>query len=116
MKRNHILIWIVCLSAAFLLTACGSSAGSGTAPEQETGPSAKMVGRDEIIDSVVENFSLLAAIPRPSHHEEAISDFFVQWAKEQGLEPVQDDYYNVMFDVPASENMENYPLICGRIK
>ena len=29
MKRKRILIWIMCLSAALLLTACGSSTGSG---------------------------------------------------------------------------------------
>ncbi len=109
MKRNRILTGIVCL-AALLLTACGSSTAGGPAPAPTADVPTETLSRDAIIDSVVENFSLLAAIPRPSHHEKAISDFFVQWAKDQGLEPVQDAHYNVMFDVPASENMEDYPL------
>ncbi len=66
---------------------------------------------DEIIDTVISNFELLAKIPRPSHHEKAVSDFFVSWAKEQGLDPVQDSHNNVMFNVPATKGYENKPLV-----
>jgi di/tripeptidase len=58
---------------------------------------------EEIIDTVVDNFMLLTQVPRPSHHEERISNYLMDWAKEQGLNPVQDSVYNVMFDVPATQ-------------
>ena len=65
---------------------------------------------EEIIAYVVENFERLAAVPRPSHHEEKIGAFFMNWAKEQGFSPVQDEVGNIMFDVPATEGMESLPL------
>jgi len=60
---------------------------------------------------VIENFVALSEIPRPSHHEEKVSAFFVGWAKELGLEPVQDKVLNVIFDVPATEGFEDYPRV-----
>ena len=38
----------------------------------------------EIIDAAVGNFMLLAEVPRPSHHEEKISAFLMDWAKGLG--------------------------------
>ena len=64
----------------------------------------------EIIDIVVDNFMPLTQVPRPSHHEEQISNWLADWAKEHGFNPVQDSVYNVMFDVPATAGMENKPL------
>ena len=60
----------------------------------------------EIIDTIVDNFMLLSKVPRPTHHEEKISNYLVEWAKEQGLNPIQDEVYNIMFDVPATKGME----------
>ena len=60
---------------------------------------------------VIENFVALSKVPRPSHHEEKVSAFLVGWAKEQGLEPVQDEVLNVIFDVPATEGCEDYPRV-----
>ena len=64
----------------------------------------------EIIDSVVDNFLQIAKVPRPSHHEEKISQFLMDWATYQGLNPVRDDYNNVMFEIPATKGMEDIPL------
>ena len=63
------------------------------------------------MEEVVGNLSLLTQVPRPSHHEEKISAYFMNWAKEQGFEPVQDESLNVMFDVPATAGMETKPLV-----
>ena len=60
---------------------------------------------------VIENFVALSQVPRPSHHEEKASAFFMQWAEDQGLEPVQDEVLNVIFDVPATEGYEDYPMV-----
>ena len=37
-----------------------------------------------IIDLVVDNMKRLAKVPRPSHHEQEISEYLMDWAKEQG--------------------------------
>lgn len=87
----------LCLAFSFILSSCGQASHKMT-PEK-------------IIDTVVGNFMQIAEVPRPSHHEEKISDFFVAWAEDQDLEPVQDDYYNVMFNVPATKGHENKPLV-----
>lgn len=63
-----------------------------------------------IIDTVVDNFMLLAAIPHPSHHEERISDFLLEWAEGEGYEAVQDEVNNIIFDVPATAGMEGLPF------
>ena len=64
----------------------------------------------EIIDTVINNFLEVAKIPRPSHHEEKISQFLMDFAKNQGLNPVRDDYNNVMYEIPATKGLENKPL------
>ncbi len=64
---------------------------------------------------VIENFVALSQVPRPNGHEEKISAFFKQWAEEQGLNPVQDEVLNVVFDVPATKGYEDWPMVCRRI-
>ncbi len=64
-----------------------------------------------IVSEVVNGMTLLTAVPRPSHHEEKISAFFMDWAKDHGFEPHQDECLNVMFEVPATPGMENSPLV-----
>lgn len=107
------------LSLAFMavllcaLSACGSQA-SNSQPAADTSKSSESsleaASDAEIIDVVVDNFMLLAKVPRPSHHEEKISAFLMDWAKDQGFSPVQDASLNVMFDVPATKGMEDKPL------
>ena len=64
----------------------------------------------EIIDTVINNFLEVAKIPRPSHHEEKISQFLMDFAKNQGLNPVRDNYNNVIYEIPATKGLENKPL------
>lgn len=65
----------------------------------------------KIINSVVDNFMLLTKVPRPSHHEEKISAYLVSWARNKGLNPIKDNFNNVMFDVKATKGMKNKPLV-----
>ena len=58
----------------------------------------------------MDNFNLLAEVPRPSHHEKKISNFLMKWAKEQGFEVAQDGLYNLKIEVPATEGFEKRPL------
>ena len=64
----------------------------------------------EIIDAVIDNFLEIAKIPRPSHHEEKISQFLMDFAINQGLNPVRDNYNNVMYEIPATKGLEDKPL------
>ena len=64
----------------------------------------------EIIDTVIENFLEVSKIPRPSRHEERISQFLMDFASSQGLNPIRDNYNNVMYEIPATKGMEDKPL------
>jgi dipeptidase D len=65
---------------------------------------------ETILESVLEEFAKLAAIPRPSKHEERVSNFFKKFFKEQGLSVVQDNFNNIIAEIPASAGNENAPL------
>ena len=64
----------------------------------------------EIIDTVIKNFLEISKIPRPSRHEERISQFLMDFASSQGLNPIRDNYNNVMYEIPATKGMEDKPL------
>ncbi len=53
------------------------------------------------------NFYELTQIPRPSHHEEQIRSFMVNFGKSLGLETIQDEAGNVIIRKPATPGMEN---------
>ena len=53
-------------------------------------------------------FSEICAIPHGSYHEKAVSDYVVAFAKEHGLEYVQDEMFNVIIRKPASKGYEEY--------
>ena len=93
-------IMSILLALMMALTLCFAAAAHGEALKKD----------GEIIDGVMEDFLKLTKVPRPSHHEEKISAFLMDWAREQGLEPVQDKELNVMFDVPATPGYEDRPL------
>ena len=58
-------------------------------------------------ERVFHYFEEITKIPHPSYHEEKISAYLVDFAKEHGLEYYQDDLYNVIIIKEASEGMEN---------
>ena len=65
---------------------------------------------EKILDGVLEEFSKLAAIPRPSKHEEQVSNFLKKFFEEHGLEVVQDEFKNIIAEADASPGKENFPL------
>lgn len=65
----------------------------------------------QIINKVVDNFKLLAMVPRPSHHERLISDLLAGWGDKQGFIVNQDKHNNIMFQVPATPGYEALPLV-----
>ena len=60
-------------------------------------------------DQIIRNFLSLAAIPRKSHHEEAVSLFLRDWAAERGLAVCRDDAGNIIIDKKASPGNEDAP-------
>lgn len=56
-------------------------------------------------------FQVIAAIPRPSYHEQAISDFVVAFAKDRQYEVHQDAMKNVIVKAAASAGYEAAPSV-----
>lgn len=57
-------------------------------------------------------FRQISNIPRESHHEQEISDFLLNFAKDRNLEVIQDDENNVIIKKPATPGYEDTPTIC----
>ncbi|MDY3118017.1 MAG: aminoacyl-histidine dipeptidase [Peptoniphilus sp.] len=60
---------------------------------------------------VLKFFAEITDIPRCSKEEEKISNYLVQWAKERGLDVVQEESNNVIIRKPASKGYENEPTV-----
>ncbi|MDO5037138.1 MAG: beta-Ala-His dipeptidase [Tissierellia bacterium] len=58
---------------------------------------------------MIHYFAKLTEIPRCSGHEEAVGDFLLAWAKDQGLEAKRDKALNVVIKKPASPGYEDRP-------
>ena len=89
MGRAVLVAFVSLIAAALcLLVACAPQQkvpGSDASATEASGAGEALVSSDdEIIDAAVENFMLLAEVPRPSHHEEKISAFLMDWAKGLG--------------------------------
>ena len=56
---------------------------------------------------VWKHFAEIVRIPRPSHHEEKIRKYILDFARAQGLECKEDSAHNVYVSKPASKGMEN---------
>ena len=52
-------------------------------------------------------FDQICAIPHPSHHEDALAIFIVNWAKEKQFFAERDEAGNVLIRKPATAGMEN---------
>lgn len=64
---------------------------------------------ENILEGVLEEFAKLAAIPRPSKHEAQVSNFLKSFFEERGFEVVQDNFKNIIAEIPASVGKENAP-------
>ena len=57
-------------------------------------------------------FEEISKIPRPSYHEEAISNYLIQFAEAHHLEYIQDDLFNVIIFKDATPGYEDMdPII-----
>ena len=53
-------------------------------------------------------FNEICKIPHGSYNEKALSDYVVRFAKEHGLEYIQDDMHNVIVRKPCTKGYEEY--------
>ncbi len=62
-------------------------------------------------EAVWERFAAICAIPHPSHHEKALGESIIAWAKEKGLGHKMDNAGNIALYRPASPGKEKSPGI-----
>jgi dipeptidase D len=121
MKSAGRLMWLAlavlcmagCVALQPLPAAPQPSVGPAT-PGLEQVPAASAAARVPLKDAVAgmepqdvwQNFYDLTQIPRPSHHEEQVRDFLVQFGKGLGLETIVDGAGNVLIRKPAAKGME----------
>lgn len=53
-------------------------------------------------------FDKICSIPHPSHHEQALADFIIQWAKQKQLWVEQDAVGNILIRKAATAGMEDH--------
>ena len=66
-----------------------------------------MIIKDLDPQIVWNNFYSLTQIPRPSKHEEKVSDFLYKFGKSLGLETIKDPLGNIIIRKPATPGYEN---------
>jgi len=69
-----------------------------------------MKQENEVLEGVLQEFSKLAAIPRKSGHEQAVSDFLKSYLTELGCTVTQDEVNNIIADKQAAPGFEQAPL------
>lgn len=69
------------------------------------------VNEDVMVEAVLAEFRQLAKIPRPSGHEQQVSDYLRQTFTDMGCQVVQDEVFNIIADMPATQGWEQKPLV-----
>lgn len=62
-------------------------------------------------EPVFQYFEEICGIPHTSHHEKALSDHCVEFAKERGYACTQDEMGNVIIIAEATEGYEDVPAV-----
>jgi len=68
------------------------------------------MNKQAITDGVLEHFLKFTEIPRPSGHEQAISDFLKKYLTGLGMTVQQDEVNNIIADLPATPGHKDAPL------
>jgi dipeptidase D len=66
---------------------------------------------DKITQKILDIFKQISQVPRQSKHEEAISAWLFNWAKERHIEVTRDEVLNVFMYIPATSGYEDRPVI-----
>lgn len=67
--------------------------------------------KSNALDITLKEFMGISQIPRPSHHEERIGQYLVNWANEHGLAVEQDQIGDVIIDKPATPGHDAAPRV-----
>lgn len=67
--------------------------------------------KSNALEIILDEFLAISKIPRPSHHEEKIGAYLVEWAKKKGLAVEQDSIGNVVIDKSATIGYEEVPKV-----
>ena len=67
------------------------------------------MSKKDALNTVLDEFLKITRIPRPSHHEEKIGRYLMDWAAEHGLKAEMDAMGSVIIDKPASPGCEAVP-------
>ncbi len=67
--------------------------------------------KDRDYKNVLKYFCELSAVPRGSYNDRKISDYLADFAREQGVEFIQDDALNIIMFKEASPGFENVPPV-----
>lgn len=62
-------------------------------------------------EAVFRHFEALTRIPRGSGNEKEVSDYLVDFAKQNGLEVIQEDCLNIIIKKPGTKGYENAPTV-----
>ena len=65
---------------------------------------------NEILEGVLSEFEKLAKIPRPSKHEEQVSNYLKKYFEDLNLSVEQDTSKNIIAEIPASPGRDNAPI------
>ena len=66
---------------------------------------------DKITQKILDIFEQISQVPRQSKHEEAISAWLLNWAKERNIAVKRDEVLNVFMSIPATPGYEDRPVI-----
>ena len=66
---------------------------------------------DNVTQNILDVFKQISQIPRQSKHEEAISEWLVDWATKRDIKVWRDDVLNVFMSIPATEGFEDRPVV-----
>ena len=64
-----------------------------------------------VVEDFLAHFAMLAAVPRPSGHEQAVSDRLKAWGGKLGFNVRQNAVWDLVIDVPPTPGLENSPVV-----
>lgn len=96
------------LAALILLYSASMQA---TNPSEIQGAPSTLPGDGENTKHILAIFEKISRIPRCSKHEERISTWLVEWAKQHDYPVKTDERKNVLISVPATKGDENRPTV-----
>lgn len=64
-----------------------------------------------VVDDFLAHFALLASVPRPSGHEQAVSNRLRTWAEKLGFTVRQNAAWDLIIDIPPTPDLATLPLV-----